>query len=152
MATERGRYDVETRRVQELVDAAAHRGRDDAREGVIVEGQGLLLDRPEFADVEKIRALVRTFEEKERLLELLDRTLGSGGLQVVIGKETQLGAGGDDLSVVSATYRQAGLASGTVGVIGPTRMDYAKIVPLVGFTARVVGELLDGVEVGKSKT
>jgi heat-inducible transcriptional repressor len=150
MATERGRYDIEKRRVKELVDAAATRTRDDAREGVIVEGQGLLLDRPEFADVEKLRALVRTFEDKERLLELLDRTLGSGGLQVVIGKETQLGAGGDELSVVSATYRQAGHASGTVGVIGPTRMDYAKIVPLVGFTARVVGELLDGIEPGRS--
>lgn len=150
MATERGRYDAQKRRVKELVDAAIARPRDEAREGVIVEGQGLLLDRPEFADVEKIRGLVRTFEDKERLLELLDRTLGSGGLQVMIGKETQLGEGVDDLSVVSATYRQAGFASGTVGVIGPTRMDYGKIVPLVSFTARVVGELLDGLEVGRA--
>ncbi len=150
MASTRGRYDSEKLRVKELVDAAVAKPRDEAREGVIVEGQGLLLDRPEFADVEKLRGLVHTFEDKERLLELLDRTLGSGGLQVMIGKETRLGEGVDDLSVVSATYRQAGHASGTVGVIGPTRMDYGKIVPLVGFTARVVGELLDGLEVGKS--
>ena len=150
MGSTRGRYDAEKLRVKELVDAAVAKPRDEAREGVIVEGQGLLLDRPEFADVEKLRGLVHTFEDKERLLELLDRTLGSGGLQVMIGKETRLGEGVDDLSVVSATYRQAGHASGTVGVIGPTRMDYGKIVPLVGFTARVVGELLDGLEVGKS--
>ena len=94
---------------------------------------------------EKIRAYLRTFEEKERLLSLLDRTLASGGVQVLIGAETELN-GVLDISLVSANYGQPGGGRGALGVIGPTRMDYAKVVPLVEFTARVMGQILEGGE------
>ena len=102
------------------------------------DGVDWLLERPEFADVEKLRALVRAFEDKQRLLDLLDRTLAAGGVQVLIGKETNLGEV-DDLTVISASSP----GGGTLGVIAPTRIDYRKVVPLVGYTATLVGDLLE---------
>jgi heat-inducible transcriptional repressor len=139
MASERGRYDQLHRRAKELIDAAV--AGTDVRPSVVIEGQGVLFDRPEFADAEKIRSFLRTFEEKERLLELLDRTLAAGGFQVLIGAEAQLGDV-QDISVISASFGRPNGSGGTLGVIGPARMDYAKVVPLVGFTARVLSELL----------
>lgn len=141
VAGERTKVDQLQRRVKQMVDALAIG--DDAHAAMHIEGQGLLLDRPEFADVEKMRSVLRTFEERERLLELLDRTLSAGGVQIFIGTETNLPQV-QDLSVVSASYGQSGFGAGTIGVIGPTRMDYSKVVPLVGFTAQVVGGILAG--------
>jgi len=148
MTTERDRYDQLRRRAKEMLDATMPQASE--RPEVVIEGQGLLLDHPEFAHVEKIRTIIHTLEEKEKILELLDRTLASGGVQVLIGSETELGEV-QDLSVVSASYRQAGASTGTLGVIGPTRMDYAKVVPLVGFTAQVMTDLLDGPDADGSK-
>lgn len=135
MASE-GAY-ADLRSAKTLLDAAVSAG--GPRDNVVIEGQGLLLERPEFADVEKLRSLVRAFEDRERLLDLLDRTLTAGGVQVLIGKETNLGDV-EDLTMISASYRHGG----SLGVIGPTRMDYGKVVPLVGYTASVVADLLDG--------
>ncbi len=141
MAHERDQYDVLRRRAQQVVEATLT-GKSEGP-GVLIEGQKLLFDRPEFTDSEKIRAYLRTFEEKERLLTLLDRTLASGGVQVLIGAETEL-SDLSDISLVSATYAQPAGGKGALGVIGPTRMDYAKVVPLVEFTARVMGQVLEG--------
>lgn len=112
---------------------------------VVIEGRTQLFDRPEFADAEKIRRYLRTFEEKERLLGLLDQTLVAGGVQVLIGSETEL-VGVPDISLISANYHRGGVSAGTVGIIGPRRMDYGKLVPLVGFTAQVMSDVLDGVD------
>lgn len=142
MATERDQYDELRQKAQQIIDATLQ-SRDEASSEVLIEGQKLLFDRPEFVDSQKIRAYLETFEEKQRLLELLDRTLASGGVQVLIGAETELGEL-EDISLVSANYGQAGTSRGALGVIGPTRMDYAKVVPLVEFTARVMGQVLDG--------
>lgn len=141
VAHERDQYDTLRQTAQAFVEAALA-GRSEAPD-VLIEGQKLLFDRPEFTDSEKIRAYLRTFEERQRLLQLLDRTIASGGVQVLIGAETEL-SDLSDISLVSANYGQPGSAKGALGVIGPTRMDYAKVVPLVEFTARVMGHVLDG--------
>jgi heat-inducible transcriptional repressor len=112
---------------------------------VVIEGHTRLFDRPEFADAEKIRSYLRTFEEKERLLQLVDQTIAAGGVQVLIGSETEL-SGVADISLITATYSRGGVKAGTVGILGPTRMDYGKLVPLVGFTAQVMSDVLDGHE------
>lgn len=141
MADERDQYDVLRRRAQQVLEATVS-SRTEVPE-VLIEGQKLLFDRPEFTDSEKIRAYLRTFEEKERLLSILDRTLTSGGVQVLIGSETEL-SDLEDISLVSANYGPAGSSKAALGIIGPTRMDYAKVVPLVEFTARVMGQVLEG--------
>ena len=123
---------------------AATTGQAEERE-IVIEGHTVLFDRPEFSDSENIRRYLRTFEEKERLLDLLDSTIAAGGVQVLIGSETELEEV-PDISLISASYQRSGRTAGTVGIIGPTRMDYGKLVPLVGFTAQVMSDVLDGVQ------
>jgi heat-inducible transcriptional repressor len=141
MATDRGEYDRLRRRAKQMVDAAAA---GQIRDGyVIIEGQGVLFDRPEFVDAEKIRGFLRAFEEKERLLDLLDRTLAAGGVQVLVGSEANI-LDVPDVGLISTHYRTGGVRSGSLGIIGPTRMDYAKLMPLVSFAAQVTSDVLDG--------
>lgn len=141
VARERDAYDGLRRRAKEIVDAAAQRSAPD--EALVIEGQGTLFDRREFEDPEKIRRFLRTFEERERLVGLLDRTIAAGGVQVLVGSEAELDAA-DDVGLISTSYSAQGVPRGSVGIIGPTRLDYAKLMPLVGFTAQVVGDVLDG--------
>jgi heat-inducible transcriptional repressor len=113
-----------------------------AKRAVVIEGQQLLLGQPDFASVEKMRGVLGALAEHERLLELLERTVAAGGVQVLIGAETEL-SDTQDLSLITATYGQPGGGSGTLGVIAPTRTDYQKVVPLVGFTANLLTQLLE---------
>lgn len=138
MEHERDDYHLLRRQAAALLHSA-ERVRDEHPE-MVIEGQGVLFDRPEFTDVDKLRGYLRAFEDRERLLVLLDRTLVAGGVQVLIGAEAEL-EDLSDVSVVAAQYGQEGSAAGSLGIIGPTRMDYAKVVPLVGFTARTLTQL-----------
>lgn len=142
ITTERDEADRLRRRAKQFVDAAvAAAPRTDE---VIIEGQGVLFDRPEFADSEKIRGFLRTFEEKERLLDLLDRTIAAGGVQVLVGSETNL-VEVPDIGLISTSYRTHGVRAGSLAIVGPTRMDYAKLMPIVGFAAQVTSDVLDRV-------
>ena len=110
---------------------------------VVIEGQAQLFDKPEFADVDRIKQLVRVLEERERLVSILDRTLETRGVRVVLPGDTAGEELGEQLSLVSASYGgETGAPAGTVGVLGPTRMDYAAIVPIVNETALAVSALL----------
>jgi heat-inducible transcriptional repressor len=105
---------------------------------VLIEGQSSLLEEKALAqDLTKIRALFRALEEKERLLSVLERTLLAEELQIFIGAES--GIVEPDLAIVAAPYRMGGEVVGALGVIGPTRMDYSRVIPLVELTARTVG-------------
>ncbi|MFO0671184.1 MAG: heat-inducible transcriptional repressor HrcA [Polyangiaceae bacterium] len=113
--------------------------RDVASEGadVIIEGQSKLLERPEFAGGEGLRQVVAALEGREELVRLLDQTMAAGGSSVVVGHEAgELGGG--QLSIVGASFLERGKPVGTLGVIGPTRMDYPTVVPLVRATADAV--------------
>jgi len=107
-----------------------------------LEGQASLLEEPTLAhDLGKIRALFRALDEKERLLSVLDKALVAEELVIFIGAES--GIYDPELSIVAAPYRSEGQIVGALGVIGPTRMDYSRVIPLVEFTARAVGLALD---------
>jgi heat-inducible transcriptional repressor len=110
---------------------------------VVIEGQAQLFDKPEFADVDRIKSLVRLLEERERLVAILDKTLETRGVRVVLPGEPASDELGEQLSLVSARYAAGSdVPAGTVGVLGPTRMDYASIVPLVSETALAVSAFL----------
>ncbi len=100
---------------------------------VVMEGRALLLDWPEFASVERMRELLRALEDRERLVGLLDRALSSDRVEVFLGAEDA--AAPYPVSVVAARYEEHGEPGGAVGVIGPTRMDYPIVVPLVAAAA-----------------
>ncbi|MCA9596133.1 MAG: heat-inducible transcription repressor HrcA [Myxococcales bacterium] len=119
-----------------LVNAAIDRA--DRLMDVVIEGQARLLESTEFASTDNLRELLRTLEERERLVMLLDRTLASSRVQVFLGAETSEAP----VSLVAAPYREGGRPGGAVGVIGPTRMDYASVVPLVGATADAMSAAL----------
>ncbi|MGD8606848.1 MAG: heat-inducible transcriptional repressor HrcA [Myxococcales bacterium] len=148
LATEEGRYEVLRQHAQRMVDATVE-GRAEQAE-VWIQGQGALFDRPEFGDAGKIRGFLNAFEDKRKLLELLEQTLAADGVQVFIGSETALDEV-RDISVISSSYRREGFSVGSLGIVGPTRIDYRKYIPLVGFAANVLSDVLDGRLPGTSK-
>jgi len=135
---ERALYDALAAKALRLGVAAADVPRPDR---VLIEGAGSLLETPEFADVEKMKALFRALEEKNKLLELLDRVQRSREMQIFIGAESEFSSAGD-VTVIASPYGSGDQVLGTVGVIGPTRMNYQRIIPLVKFTAEVLSGVL----------
>lgn len=109
-------------------------------EGYVVAGEANLMSAPN--DAEAMRKLLDAFSRKRDLLHLLDRCLDSNGIQLFIGDESGYEVLGD-YSVVTAPYRVNGRVAGVLGVIGPTRMAYQRVIPIVDVTARVLGAALD---------
>lgn len=111
---------------------------------LIVRGQARLLESVEAAeDLERIRLLFEDIERKEDLLSLLDEARSAQGVRLFIGSENPLFSLSGS-SVIVAPYRNSEKKIlGALGVIGPTRLNYARVIPLVDYTARVVGRLLD---------
>jgi len=141
LAEEKARVDRALARALELGRRAFAEGRpeDDA---VFVDGTESLLEKPEFrGDVEALRRMFRAFEEKARLVSLLTDCLAWGGARVVIGSDSAL-TGETQTAVVTAPYRKGDRVLGTLGVIGPRRMEYDRVVPLVEELARYVSRRL----------
>lgn len=109
---------------------------------VYIDGQSHILQYPEFSeDIEKLKGLWEAFEEKHLLLQLLDKAMEVEGTRVYIGAENEVGSM-EACSLVATTYCRSGTPLGTIGVIGPKRMDYSRVIPIVQYTARVVGNKL----------
>jgi heat-inducible transcriptional repressor len=109
---------------------------------VFIEGQANILEQPEFADVAKMKEIIRAFEEKGQLLALLEQSMAAEGVQIFIGAESHLNRM-SGMSLVTSTYVTGKNTLGILGVIGPTRMGYAKVIPIVDYTARQVSRLLE---------
>lgn len=112
-----------------------------SEDDLVVATRLALLDQPEFRDPLRLRTLLGTVEEKERIIALLGRMLEDGRVGVLFGEEAGE-PGLRDCALVAAPYGRGG-ALGSVGVIGPSRMDYARVIPLVGFVSGVLTEMLD---------
>ncbi len=111
---------------------------------IYIEGKTNLLDNPEFAHVEQMRRILQAFEDKSKMIRLLDETLkASTGIQIVLGAEGELLGEWQDMSLVSAPFRRGDTPLGVLGVIGPLRMDYSRIIPIVEFTAQFLSQMLD---------
>ncbi len=124
-----------------LARAAFERERQAARD-VIVDGTANILVQPEFTDATHMRELLRILEERTILLELLDKTANELKTVITIGGEADL-CDLTDLGVIAAPYGPGAHPLGAIGLIGPLRMDYAKLVPVVNFTASTLTRLLD---------
>jgi heat-inducible transcriptional repressor len=141
LASERVQHDELRLQAFQLGEAAVADAPSHAAD-VVIEGQAKLLEQPEFADAAGVKQVVTALDERERLVELLDATIAATGTTVVVGSEAgELGGG--QLSIVGATYTDHGRNAGTVGVIGPTRMDYPKVVPLVAATAHAMSAFIE---------
>lgn len=109
---------------------------------VVIDGQFQLLDVPEFSESQRFRTIVKELEEKRKVFKLLERVNESDGVRIFIGTESS-SEDMDTFGIVGAPYHRDGKVIGTLGVIGPARMEYSSVVPIVDFTAKVLGDILD---------
>ena len=108
---------------------------------LVIETRLALLDQPEFRDPRRVRDLFEAVETKARLIEVLDRMLEDDGVRIAFGEELEEPSL-RRCALVAARYGGPGAGRGTLGVIGPSRMDYPRIVALVGFLSQAIGERL----------
>ena len=108
---------------------------------LFIGGMSEIFNIPDFKDIERMKELFRAFEEKHRLIQILDKAMEAEGVQVFIGSENTFFEM-QGVSIVVASYRGEGNVIGTLGVIGPSRMPYNKVIPLVDCTAKVIGRLM----------
>lgn len=149
--SDRVRHDATKKRAFELGEAAVAEVAD-AGADVVIEGRAKLLGLPEFSGNAGLKDVVNALDEAESIVRLIDATVAANGTTVVVGREAGDLAGGQ-LSIIGATYRSRGRMTGSVGVIGPTRMDYPKVVPLVTATANAMSSVIEaqGASKGSSR-
>lgn len=137
----REHYNQLMTKAMELMNRAIS-GEDSEDNELIVDGALNLLDFPDLAaDLEKIKSIIKTVEDKTKLISLLDSCLEQDGMTIIIGKEWN----NEDIQECSLVAQNYGLGSdkmGTLAVLGPKRMDYQKIIGIVNNTAKTVSKLL----------
>ena len=128
-----------------LVEAGLASWGGGDRSSLIVKGQANLLeDISALTDLERLRALFDALETKETMVRLLDATREGEGVQIYIGADNPLfGMAGCSMVVAPYTNSREQVV-GAIGVVGPTRINYARIIPMVDYTARVISKLLGG--------
>lgn len=127
-----------------LMQAAVQAGTEalaETQEQVVVSGERNLLGVQDFSDLGSLRKLFDIFEQKTELMRLLDTSSRAEGVRIYIGGESRV-VPFEELSVVSAPYEVDGRVVGTLGVIGPTRMAYDRMIQIVDITSRLVGSAL----------
>ena len=124
---------------------ASWSGGDSEARQLIVRGHANLLgDLHALADLERVRTLFDDLETKRGVIDLLGRAEQGDGVRVFIGSENQLFSLSGSSTIVAPYRDGAGQVVGVLGVIGPTRLNYARVVPMVDYTARVITKLLGG--------
>lgn len=139
MQADKDRMDNLMQTALDVATRAFESGEDEPGNELVVAGETNLLD---FGDTHQVRKLFEAFSRKGSILHLLDRCLDSQGIQLFIGEESgyQLL---DDLSLVTAAYEVKGQLAGVLGVVGPTRMAYQEVIPVVDVTARVLSAAMN---------
>ena len=130
--------------ISRLMQAAVEAGTEalDDGEAVVISGERKLLDVTDIAsDMDRLRRMFALFEKKTDLLQLLDVSSRAQGVQIYIGGDSRL-VPLEDVSVITAPYGADGRVVGTLGVIGPTRMAYERVIPIVDITARLLSNAL----------
>src|SRR6202040_2238705 len=132
---------------QKVIEAglASWSGGDSDDRKLIVRGHANLLDDLKAVeDLERVRLLFDDLESKRDVVDLLGRAELAEGVRIFIGSENKLFSLSGSSTVISPYHDAAGRIVGVIGVIGPTRLNYARVIPMVDYTARVVSKLLAG--------
>ncbi len=115
---------------------------ESSEEQVMVAGRSKLMDYDEFSEMERLRQLFNAFSEKRDMIHLLDQCMEADGVQVFIGEESGYQIF-DECSVVTSPYKSGDEVVGVLGVVGPTRMAYDRVIPVVDMTAKILGSALN---------
>ena len=128
--------------IKMFLDYSSDMLKDVDPEGVHLGGTTNLLNQPEFHDRQKLSSLMTLIEARKTLVELVTSQGIEEGITITIGKEAEREEA-ETISLVTSNY-SAGEVKGTIGVIGPTRMRYSKLVSIVDYTARLLSKVLSG--------
>lgn len=128
------------RTVIEIADKAFSPDEQQQRD-FLLAGQNNLMDAAELASLDKLKELFDVFTQKQDILLLLDQALNAERMQIFVGEESGYQSL-DQCSIIAAPYDINGITVGVLGVIGPTRMPYARLIPLVDITAQLLGATL----------
>jgi heat-inducible transcriptional repressor len=109
---------------------------------VQVAGTDKLLDSVDFAEAERIRSLLAALQDRRRIVNEWRRALDRGRTQVILGHESEVTASGN-LGMVATLFYRRGRPAGALGVVGPRRMDYGRIVPMVEFVGDTLTRFLE---------
>ncbi len=139
MGAERVLRDALRKRAYEIAGAAMEGAGGAPVVDVVIEGRHKLLQRPEFSQGSEMHKIVAALDEETQIVALLDAAAAARGTAIFVGKEAGDLADGQ-LAIVGASYAVQHRVHGSVGVIGPTRMDYPSVVPLVTATAHAMSE------------
>ncbi|MFW6206663.1 MAG: heat-inducible transcriptional repressor HrcA [Gemmatimonadota bacterium] len=135
----------ERAQVDELLGATvdlARRSLDlSAQREVVVDGTSAVLAQPELADIQRVRRLLETFTDKAKLVRMLNACVRGKGVRVVIGEDSDL-TSELDFSLVATRYGVGGRSLGTLGIFGPSRMEYQRVIPLVHYLGETLSEML----------
>jgi heat-inducible transcriptional repressor len=111
---------------------------------IYIQGKESVFNSPDLTDFGKLRDIATAFEDKGKMVRLLNRVLEDPGVKVLLGDDMeQLGT--DYFSLVASGYYRRKVPVGSLGVIGPIRMDYSRVIPLVGYMAKILSNLLEDV-------
>lgn len=138
MAEEKALYDT---MLAQALRLGAEALRDEAPDEMVVAGTAHIADQPEFAEAAKMKALFAAFEEKSRLVLILNECLSGRGCRIFIGRELPL-HDIQDVSLIASPFGRNEHVLGVVGVLGPTRMDYGRALALVETTAALLSRTL----------
>jgi heat-inducible transcriptional repressor len=120
-------------------------GDESTAESIYLQGTANIINQPEFADVERMRMLFHMFEEKGRLVKILNECISSNppeGVKIAIGSE--LGVPNmRDFTLITSSYASDDHMTGFLGIIGPTRMEYERGISIVGYLGRLIGEMIN---------
>ena len=141
---ERALYDSFMRQIITLSAMAFSDMEGDPGIGIYLDGASNLIKAPEFADINKMKLLLETIEQKSRLAALLSRCIDEepGDIRITIGSENAL-PGIEDCALITSCYVVDEKTHGTLGILGPTRMEYARAISLVDYVARLFGQMLE---------
>ena len=144
LVSEMRQVGADLQRIIELATEMARKAfaaEENATDELVVSGESNLMDIPDLGDIKKLRKLFDAFTAKRDLLHLLDQCMRVNGIKIFIGAESGYAAL-EDCSVVTASYSVDQRMVGTLGVVGPTRMPYEHVIPIVDLTARLLGAAL----------
>lgn len=141
MAADKRQMDLMMQTTMDVAAKALRRSEKESGEQYVVSGEANLLDSARGDDLDKLRDLFEAFNSKRDILHLLERSVRADGVQIFIGREAGYQAF-DEYSLVSAPYRAEDQTVGVLAVVGPTRMDYERVIPTVDITARILSAAL----------
>ncbi|AEI42684.1 heat-inducible transcriptional repressor HrcA [Paenibacillus mucilaginosus] len=121
-----------------MIDVVTNRDED---ERIFLGGTTNMLTQPEFKDVDKVKSILDLLGEAPRIIQLFEGAAGAGGIQVRIGSENKMEAV-NDCSLITASYSIDGQLLGTIGILGPTRMDYARVIQLLDYLSKDMTKLM----------